>query len=137
VTHAWVDFEAGRKELLTDTRPSLDPRDVTNRGPNGLRWRTETFQDGRDVGIVLDGSPRIATLHRYELFAGLLLLGGAVGGALFGWLLLHRATQTLRAVSASVRKVQAPAETVNVDVSRAPDEIRDVVDAMHELLRNI
>jgi two-component system heavy metal sensor histidine kinase CusS len=51
--------------------------------------------------------------------------------------LLHRATQTLRAVSASVRKVQAPAETVNVDVSRAPDEIRDVVDAMHELLRNI
>ncbi|MCC7014894.1 MAG: hypothetical protein IT454_20195 [Planctomycetes bacterium] len=137
LSHGWVEGEAGAKELLTADVPAREPSKATQRLAGGLRWRTETFQNGMDVGILLDGSSRIHSLRSYELFAGLLMVGGAFGGALIGWLLLHRASQVLRSVAASARRVQAPLEGVDVDVSGAPDEIRDVVDAMHQLLRNI
>lgn len=136
-SHPWVEGEAGNKELLTVDAPAREPSKTTQRLSGGLRWRTETFQNGMDVGILLDGSSRIQSLRNYELFAGLLLIGGAFGGALIGRLLLHRASQVLRSVAASARRVQAPAEGVDIDVRGAPDEIRDVVDALHELLRNI
>jgi signal transduction histidine kinase len=137
LAHGWVSGEAGARELLSAGIPAREPSKLTQRLPRGGRWRTETFQNGMDVGILLDGSSRIEALRNYELVTALMLVVGALGGTLMGWLLLSRASQVLKSVAASARRVQAPAEGVDVDVRGAPDEIRDVVDAMHQLLRNI
>jgi signal transduction histidine kinase len=136
-TWGWKDVDGGDTRLLTADRPARDRRDETIRGPDGLRWRTEALGDGYYVGIVLDGSSQIAILRRYEVFAGFLLAGSVLAGILLGSFYLRRVSHTLRHVAQSVRRVREPAETVEIDVRGAPDEIRDVVEALHQLLRNI
>jgi signal transduction histidine kinase len=131
-----VKEERGRIELLTDRYPSQTTRNQTMREGN-LRWRTEPLRDELEVGLVLDGSPRMAQLRNYEIFAGVLLVGCAASGLLIGWFFLRRATNILERIADSARRVQEPAGTVDVDITGAPEEIRSVVDAMHDLLGNI
>ncbi len=137
VGFGWIEHENGATELLTPDYPKQAPKGVTRRLPGGARWRTESFQDGTDVGLVLDGSAQIALLRRYEIFSGLLVGAGVLLSLLGGTLLLRRASKTLRDIADSARRVRDPDAPLDVDVSNAPDEIREVVDALHELLRNI
>jgi two-component system heavy metal sensor histidine kinase CusS len=137
VAWGWIEHETGDRSLLTPQYPSRNLKFETVELPGGLRWRTEQLKNGFDIGVVLDGSSQIALVRRYEWLAGLLLVWGAAGGALIGWFFLRRASDVLKRVADSARKVHGPAELVDVDVSNAPDEIRDVVDALHELLHNI
>jgi two-component system, OmpR family, heavy metal sensor histidine kinase CusS len=138
---AWgyIEHEAGDRTLLTADYPTQQIKFETRSVPGepGLRWRTEQLRNGFDIGVVLDGSSQITLVRQYEWLAALLLVWSAAGGALIGWFFLRRASDVLKRVADSARKVHGPAEIVDVDVSNAPDEIRDVVDALHELLHNI
>jgi signal transduction histidine kinase len=57
--------------------------------------------------------------------------------SLVSFFLMRRASRLLKSVADSARRVREPGSRVDVDVTHAPDEIREVVDALHELLANV
>ena len=137
VAWRWVEKERGEPRLLSKAYPLQNVQRQTKKEAGDIRWRTEPLQDGLDVGIVVDGSKRMARLRNYELFAAALLVGSASSGFLISWLFLRRTTSILQRVADEARRVREPDGTVDVDVSKAPVEIRAVVEALHELLGNI
>lgn len=137
VAWQWVEHDCGAVELLTGEFGRPGPKDTTMRVDGGRRWRTEVLQDDLQVGLLLDGSARFERLREYRTWAGVVLLGGVAANLLVGLFLMRRSASLLRRVAQSARELRDPQTRVEVDVSRAPDEIRDVVDALHELLGNV
>lgn len=93
--------------------------------------------DGWLVGLLLDGRAQSSLLRRYGVFSvglgalalALALIGGAYLGRVVGG--------ELRRVAESVRSVRAPDQDVVIDLSSAPSELREVADALTEMLANI
>ncbi len=133
-----VAGEFGRTELLTQDYPVLEPLNSTVRPAQGLRWRTEPMSHGLTVGLVLDGAEQIAVLRSFQTFAtGLLVLAVLVSLAL-GAYMIQRVSRMLRRVAAGARAARDPtAEAVDIEVEDAPEEIRDVLDALHQLYASI
>lgn len=133
-----VVVEFGPTELLAESYPLLEPLNETVRPAQGLRWRTEPLSHGLTVGLVLDGAQQIAVLRSFQTFAtGLLVLAVLVSLALGAYMIL-RVSRMLRRIAAGARAARDPtAEEVDIEVADAPEEIRDVLDALHQLYANI
>jgi signal transduction histidine kinase len=137
VAWQWVEHDCGAVELLTDEFDKPGPKDRTLQLDGGKRWRTEVLQNDLQVGLLLDGSERFKRLREYQVWAGGVLAAGVVASTLVGLFLMRRSAVLLRRVADSARRVREPGSRVDVDVTHAPDEIREVVDALHELLGNV
>lgn len=133
----WTEHECGATELLTEEFDRPFPKEVTLQLSGGRRWRAEKLHEDLQVALLLDGSERFKRLHDYQVWAGGVLAAGVAASSLVGLFLMRRSAGLLRRVAESARRVREPGSRVDVDVTHAPDEIRDVVDALHELLGNV
>jgi signal transduction histidine kinase len=132
--------EAGRLDLLTPSAPSRDEAafGVTHEAEDNRRWRTEEIPHGLLVGVVLDASEQLEALRRYQVLAGALMVLAAMVSLALGAYMVQRMRRMLRRVAESARAVQEPTrEVVELDLPDAPDEIRDVVDALRELFGRV
>lgn len=133
-----VVFESGPQELFSRDYPLLTTNSDTQSLPGGRRARTEFLSQGYAVGVVLDGSARIEVLGHYETFAAALLAIAVLITLGLGFYMIRSTSHMLRDVAARARAVRDPTSaTVELEVDDAPEEIRDVVDALRELFSNV
>lgn len=133
-----VMLEAGRLDLLAPQAPALEPLSTTRALETGQHWRSEPLSHGLVVGIVVDGSEMIDELHGYQFLAGAPMVLAAMASLGLGAYMIQRMTSMLRRVAASARAIREPtAETVELEVTDAPDEIREVVEALRELFGKV
>lgn len=133
-----IVVEAGDDDLLTPDAPAREPIGRMLTVDGSRRWRTEELSHGLLLGLVLDGSTELATLRNYQVLAGALMLLAAMVSLALGAYMVQRMTRMLRRVADSARAVHEPAsQTVELELPDAPDEIRDVVDALRELFTRV
>ena len=125
----------GMSDLLRPDAPRPDVMGRTIRLGSGLRWRTERLASGHVVGCVLDGSTQLALMRRYLLLAAALTAISTLVALLVGKLFIDRGCRLLQQVAEQTRSVHETETPVQIAVENPPDEIRAVVDALHELLR--
>ena len=131
-----VEVDTGN--LLDPRFPAIQPAGVTGLLDHGRRWRTEPLAQGLALGVVVDGSGPIGELRHYQALAGALMLIVAMVSLALGAYMIQRMTSLLRRVSESARAVREPTtEPVELELADAPDEIRDVVDALRDLFRRV
>jgi signal transduction histidine kinase len=126
----------GRSDLLCADAPNRDLMNRTIGLGDGLRWRTERHESGHFVGCVLDGSHQLALMRRYFVFAAALTGVSILVALLVGKLFIDRFCRLLRQVAEQTRCVHETEAPVQIALKNPPDEIREVVDALQELLRN-
>jgi signal transduction histidine kinase len=131
----WGEF--GRKSLLSPDAPARDVLDRAVEAPEGLRWRVQRIETGQLVGCVLDGSAQLAMVRHYGYFAGAVLLASLAAALVLGRLFFQRVSRLLGDVARGARRVRTPEADVALDLPGAPREIREVVEALGEMLGNI
>jgi signal transduction histidine kinase len=126
----------GEEELLAAAPPSQGELDVTRR--RGELWsRTTRLEGDCLLGITVDGESQAASLERfYWLCAILAAIAGITTFFLGAWL-IRRSMGFLRQVAARTREVRAARDGRELALEHAPDEIREIVDALSAMLRNI
>ncbi len=112
--------------------------EITTFFDDGRCWRAEALFSDKLFGLLFDGSDQTRLLHSFVvtvLSLGAIAAVASVGcAAFFG----RRVANLLQDVARSARSVRSTTDgKVSVDVSRAPQEIRDVADALSEMLANI
>ncbi|MCP3919014.1 MAG: hypothetical protein GY711_26005 [bacterium] len=140
----WGRF--GAVELFDDVEIDSGPIDFTSVPASGLRWRVARLgalsgklaeSEPLHVGLLVDGRGQLALIRTTGMRALVALILAAVlatiGGALYG----RRISNMLREVADNVRSMRSSARAVAVDVERAPEEIRDVAEALSEMLENV
>ncbi|HVS17363.1 MAG TPA: HAMP domain-containing sensor histidine kinase [Planctomycetota bacterium] len=133
-----VAFESGDPKLLSEKFPRLTSYLDTLHLPEGRRTRTELLSHGYAVGVVLDGSERIEVLRRYETFAAVLMAVAALVTLGLGVYMIRSMSRMLRVVADRARAVREPTSaSVELEDEDAPEEIRDVVDALRQLFTNV
>lgn len=131
----WGRF--GDLELLEiDAQPRRE-LDLSLDLSNGLHWYTDTLDQTKNMGVMLDDTAQVALMKRYwtnalvfALFASLLSTGV---GSLIG----RKVANDLSRVADGARAIHTPTQDAILSVQDAPEEIRDVADALSEMLRNI
>ena len=133
-----VVHESGGAGLLSPDFPRLTATPDTLHLPEGRRTRTELLSHGYSVGVVLDGSERIDVLRRYETFAAALMAVAALTALGLGVYMIRRMSRMLRVVADRARSVREPTSaTVELEDDDAPEEIREVVDALRQLFTTV
>jgi two-component system heavy metal sensor histidine kinase CusS len=129
-------LDLGPVELLEPDLPAPRPEGVPGRASNGRRWMTRRLEGGLLVGLVVDGSHQIALLGRYGVAVAALALLGLGTVALGGRILFGRVAGLLERVARSVRDIRRPEGGVELELAGAPREVREIVDALEEMLAN-
>jgi two-component system heavy metal sensor histidine kinase CusS len=134
-TTVWGEF--GNVEALRPDVPSREPLASPQPVSREVRWDAEKLSNGQIVGLVVDGSPILSLLERYEVYATVLVLCGTALTLVLSRLFFQRVSALLAAVAEGARAVRAPESQVELDVEGAPREIQEIVDALREMLANI
>ena len=131
----WGEF--GSEELLllapevpTDFDRTIEPK-------SGFRWRCEQLDSGLIVGLLLDGTWQSDLLHRLVLVLGIFGTIVAAVTATCGVYFGRRLAGYLHDVAVQMRAVSVPSETQVLAVEGAPEEVREVADALCEMLAKI
>ncbi|MFT5285651.1 MAG: two-component system heavy metal sensor histidine kinase CusS, partial [Planctomycetota bacterium] len=131
----WGEF--GPAELLAIAPTDPGELDRTIEPKSGFRWRTEQLDSGLIVGILVDGAWQFDFLRRLTFiligFGAVVATVTTAGGVFLG----RRLAGHLHGVADQVREVHAPSETQELSVEGAPEEIREVADALCEMLAKI
>ena len=131
----WGEF--GSPQLLALAPARFGELKRTIRLDSRLRWRAELLPSGFVVGLLLDGEWQSALLTQvtWAVFGvgGLAALLALASGAFLG----RRLAGHLHEVAAQVRAVQVPSTDQELSVEGAPEEIREVADALCEMFENI
>ncbi len=129
--------ETGPPWLLGPDEPAPEPLEETVRGRGHLRWRARRMHGAHVVAVAIDASARYALLRSFGRRAGVLVLLASLlalgGGAVF----CRRATRLLHEVADRARSVRSPDEELDMTIPGAPDEIREVADALAEMHANV
>ncbi len=143
---AWrLHEESGREsdfgdiDLLAPGRPSFARQDleITADGGHGVRWRAARMPNNDLLGVVVDGGPMLERLHLYEACALIVIVLGVVLTLVVSSLLARRISVMLGEVAQRARAVRAAEAPVELDIPDAPREIREVTDALAEMLGHI
>ena len=134
-TTVWGDF--GNVELLKPGIPAPSPLAIAQTVSREVRWHSQKLANGQIVGLVVDGSPILSLLERYEVYATVLVLCGTALTLVLSRVFFQRVSGLLATVAERARAVRAPESSVELDVEGAPREIQEVVDALREMLANI
>ena len=127
----WTEFGARRE--LTPEVPLPQPTGESFRIAGDRRWRSEELGSNRIVGLVLDGAEQVAILRRYELVAGGLIALSALAVLFVGRVVIRRGCDLLHEIAERTREAGS-AEGVALARRDLPEEMREVVDALEELL---
>ena len=132
----------GTTELLralSGSWPELAPKNdepmVGRLGP--LVWGVTSLDDGRLLGVAFDGSAQLGLARNFGWIAVLLVAASALTSWIVGRLLGARIATQLERVAESMRGVQGPGDEVRRPHVDAPEEIREVSEALSEMLGNI
>ena len=125
-----------RSPLPEEARPAPMPPGRVLVLEDGNRWRAQAQGEGLVMGMLLGAESRLALARRFELFlfvfVGVAVVLATLAGALFG----RRVARQLHRVADEARSVRSPGEDLG-EVLGAPEEIREVSDALQEMLANI
>lgn len=131
----WGDF--GSVDFLRELDPVVGDVERTISLSRTVRWRVERVAPHFLVGCAVDGRAQLAMTRRNEILVlGVATLAGVLailGGAILG----RRVSTLIKRVASQAREVRDPRERVDLDVERAPEEIRLVTEALGEMLDNI
>ncbi len=127
----WGRF--GAKRLIRPGIPASEPRGQSFRVDGDRRWRSEEMGEDLIVGLVLDGSEQVAILRRYGIIAGSLITVSALLALLVGRQFIRRGCRMLHEIADRTRQA-GTAGTVSLTSSNLPEEMREVVDALEDLL---
>jgi len=131
----WGTF--GSEALLAQHESLPIERHRMVRLPNGRRWYADELAGGLTVGLLLDGSAQIEILRSYGARVIVLALLAALLSSAGGAILFKRVARSLRQVADHARSIQLADDESNLGFEGAPEEVREVVDALAEMLRNI
>ncbi len=123
----------GPRRFLTPDVPAMEPLGRSYRLDGGRRWRSEELTSDRVVGLVLDGSAQLAMLRRYGVAAAGLIAASLLLALLVGRALIRRGCGMLHAIADRTRRAGAGGEAPP-PLRHLPDEMREVVDALEDLL---
>lgn len=128
----------GRKGLFQRADP---PNRLTSRQlasyDKSLRWRAMELTDELAVGILFDASPQLAIARTFVTAAIVFVPLSGLLATLAGSLLGTRISRMIRNIASEVRHIRAPGEEVEVHVTGAPEEVKQVAEALQEMLSNI
>lgn len=131
-------WESGSRGVLAHLpmRPVGTGAQVVDLGDH-LAYSEVKAAEGFTVGLVLDGRAQFTLLRRFGLFSvglGVLsLLLALAGGSYLG----RTVGRELRRIADGVRSVRGAAQEVALDLRDSPSELREVADALAEMLANI
>jgi two-component system heavy metal sensor histidine kinase CusS len=131
----WGEF--GNLEILRPLIPAPTPQAAPQTVSREVRWQSEKLSSGRVLGVIVDGSPILSLLKRYEVYATVFVLAGTAFTLVASRLFFQRVSQLLATVAERTRAVREPESEVEIDIEGAPREIEEVVDALREMLENI
>jgi len=133
----WASF--GNLLLFSDGKLSAAPdlRGKRQVLPHGLRGLVEEGKEGMLFGCVIDASGALGELRRFGLI-GLVLVFATIA-IIFGvcHVLVGRVSRNLKQVTESVRNIHTTGGAMQVDLSHAPMEIREIVAALQEMLFSV
>jgi signal transduction histidine kinase len=133
--NVWGEF--GNLEILRPLIPSPAPLGAPQSVSREVRWQSEKLSNGRILGVVVDGSPILSLLNRYEVYATVLVLAGTALTLVLSSLFFQRVSRLLATVAEKTRAIREPESSVQIDIEGAPREIQEVADALREMLDNI
>jgi len=129
--------EFGFTSLLAAAAPSPDEMDVTEIADGYLWTRSTRLQDEYIVGVVVDGTVQTQNLKRFGWLCLALAVVSGLTTFLGGKYLIYRACSFMRQIADRTRELRSTPEAQKLELTNAPDEIREIVDALGEMLRNI
>jgi signal transduction histidine kinase len=129
--------ERGDPALLTAEWPAREPLNTTHVIDRTRRWRTATLDDGTAIGVSLDGAIFYERLERFATTALVLLVVAFALNVVLARLFFARVSALLRSVAARTRQARLATDTAHIHVEGAPEEIRDIADALRETLDKI
>jgi signal transduction histidine kinase len=125
----------GERALLELKAPSPGRLDQSDRGE--LWTRSTRLQDEYVAGVVVDATAQAQNLARFGWLCLILTAVTGVTTFLGGKYLILRATSFMRQIAEQTRELRVTAEPQPPELANAPDEIREIVDALGSMLRNI
>jgi len=133
-----VWHESGDRDLLERAGIQPAPLEVTRHSGRDLRWRVEALDDGRRVGLVVDGSVQVALLARFGLISACLVTGASFLAWAVASFLSRRTSELLRLVAEGARAADGagPDERLT-NGADLPEEIREVARALRATLAHI
>jgi two-component system, OmpR family, heavy metal sensor histidine kinase CusS len=127
--------EVGRPELAVPTGARRTPG--YERHDGHLGWAVAGLTSDFDVGVLIDGSAQFRLRDRYLVAATFMLLVSVLVSFLTSAWLGSRIARLMHRAAAGVRAAQhAPLEAVDAG-PEAPEEVREVAQALQETLRAI
>ena len=129
--------EFGVTEHLRRDVPAREPLDQTVQAEGGARWRTTRLPTGHVVGLVVEEAPHFVVVRTYGMVAVVFVLVAFAAIYLVGRSLALRMSRSLSSIAARAREVHAPTDHLGMQRADLPDEIREVVEALELMLRNI
>lgn len=127
--------EAGPRPLLDRAPHSPGPDAVRLLAP-GLFWRTAPLDAQRIVGILVDGTGELEIVREHQILIAGAGAALAVLALLTGVLFARHVSALLRRVADSARAGASLVPDVGAD-SDAPEEIREVAEALADMRRSI
>ena len=131
----WGEF--GRTGLLTPDAPARATSTEVSALSGARRWRSVQLTDRHVVGLMLDGKKQLAMLRGFGAVSFLLaIIGGLIAfgaGAMF----IRRSCRLLSSMGDKVRNVHMATGAAELDMPDAPEEIREMVEALQHALANI
>lgn len=130
-------LEFGVHALLDADWPRRAPLEETVARAGGFRSRTLETRDGTRIGLVLDGRSHYRRLGWYAvtvlvLVAASFLITLAIARQVFA-----RVSETLHDVAERTRAARSGVPNTVLEVEGAPEEIREISDALAETLQKI
>ena len=130
-----MDF--GEVRLLQTFAPTRDVLEVTEGGWHCLRRRTTSLHDGTRIGLVVDGTNDYGRLALYCTIVLVLVAGTFWTTFLVSRQVFTRMSDILHTVAERTRLARTEPDSRSIQVEGAPEEIREVADALTETLNRI
>jgi len=131
----WGEF--GEVALFEAMELQRAPLEETTAPRMGMYWRVEELTPALTVGLLIDGTPQVAMIRRFGVIALVVLGIVAAVVALCSGFIGRQVGTLLLQVAENARAVRDPREAHALEIANAPEEIREVADALTEMLNKI
>ena len=129
--------EFGSLGTLLPDAPAHQPLDVNVPTSGGYRWRATELRGGYVVGLLVDEQPHFGPVRDYGYVAVIFMVVGFASVFFVGRVFATRVSTLLAEIAAQARGVEATSESIAISREGLPDEVRDVVEALDEMLHNV
>lgn len=131
----WLEY--GRRDLLGALPAQPGTLGLVLRVSRDRLIGAEALGDGRVAGLVVDASAQTTMLRRYGAFSLALIVLTSLGATFLAAVLSRKISGMLRRVAHGARSIRHLPDSMALDQEGLPEEIRDVADALSEVLGQI